>query len=537
MIDGALAAMDAGELRELIRDITAWLDEATHARIVSAIVDRAARNSSGWTPAAPTGQAVEEVVAFAEAVARVGYADPSDVDDYLRQGSNAFLARDYETASQILRALLLPIADGEIHLGEDEMVDEVLGVNIAECAAQYVVAVHMNAATESRAEAVLAAIDEVHGIGHFWEPLCQLERVAVEELSDFEEFLPAWAALVEERAGKKSQGGWESDADRWRREVVQRLEGAGGLARIARSTKRSEDLRAWCRSLAKAGEWKQALSAYDEAAEIVRDGEHSRGEFLDGAALATQELGRKDLPERLERAWREAPSMVRLRRCLGAATGRKSLRDRATVALDTCPKQAGRQRALLHVLLGDFEAAAKLLASAPGLGWSDREHPGHLLFPLFTSLLTGTSFDGTSTRDFEEFDAGSDHDKPCLETPRITSLVDLADAAASVGETDRAAILNAMRKAAEKRIAGVTENKRRRHYEHAATLALTCVRIDPSRSTAWMTNLRKRVQAVPGVAARARWTRLTDTAELGSRMTGSEVVAVMHSRVSMVGVA
>jgi len=30
----------------------------------------------------------------------------------------------------------------------------------------------------------------------------------------------------------------------------------------------------------------------------------------------------------------------------------------------------------------DFEAAAKLLASAPGLGWSDGEHPGHLLFPI-----------------------------------------------------------------------------------------------------------------------------------------------------------
>ena len=34
----------AGELRELIRDITVWLDEATHARIVSAIIDRAARS-------------------------------------------------------------------------------------------------------------------------------------------------------------------------------------------------------------------------------------------------------------------------------------------------------------------------------------------------------------------------------------------------------------------------------------------------------------------------------------------------------------
>lgn len=35
----------------------------------------------------------------------------------------------------------------------------------------------------------------------------------------------------------------------------------------------------------------------------------------------------------------------------------------------------------------DFAAAAKLLAAAPGLGWSAGYHPGHLLFPLFVSLL------------------------------------------------------------------------------------------------------------------------------------------------------
>jgi hypothetical protein len=76
--------------------------------------------------------------------------------------------------------------------------------------------------------------------------------------------------------------------------------------------------------------------------------------------------------------------------------------------------------------------------------------------------------------------------EPRLAIPEITSLLDLAGVAASVGEAERVMMLNAMRKAAEKRVAGVSENKRRRHYEHAATLALTCVRIDPGGSTAWM---------------------------------------------------
>ena len=75
----ALEAMDADELRALIRDLIPWLDEATHARLVNALVDRAARNPTGWVPEGPTDAVVTDIVAFAEAAKRLGYADPSDV--------------------------------------------------------------------------------------------------------------------------------------------------------------------------------------------------------------------------------------------------------------------------------------------------------------------------------------------------------------------------------------------------------------------------------------------------------------------------
>lgn len=496
--DEALDAMAAEELRALIRGIIPWLDESTHARLANAIIDRAARNASSWVPAVPTKEAVTEIVSFAEAAVRAGHADPSDIDDYLRQGSNAFLARDYPKAAQIFQVLLFPLANAEIDLGQHEMLDEVLGVDIAECAAQYAAAAYMIATPMSRAEAVLAAIDEVGGVGHFWEPLRELERVAIETLPSFQEFLADWHALLEARVDKERRSDWDSDAARWRREAVQRLEGNEGLARVARSTKSADDLRAWCGALADAGDWKQALSAYDEAAELVRDGKHYCGEFLDGAALAAQKLGRKDLPARLERVWREAPSMVRLRRWLGSAASKNALRAHATNALAACPKQAGRQRGLLHVLLGDFAAAANLLARAPGLGWSGSEHPGHLLFPLFASLLARTPLDVTSTRDFEELRIMmSEADEPRLAIPEIATLIVLADV--SVSETSREALLGAMRKAAEKRIAGVTENKRRRHYGHAAGLALTCVRIDPNESAAWMTRIRSEYKRYPAL--------------------------------------
>lgn len=496
----ALAALDADELRELICDIIPWLDEPTRARLVNALVDRAARNASGWIPEGPPDQVVAEILAFAGAATRVGHAEAAEVDAYLREGSSAFLAKDYRAAFKIFRALLPPLGNGDIDLGQHEMVDEVLGVEIVDCAAQYVMAMYMTATPKNRGKAVLTAIDEVRGVGHFWEPLRELERVAVEVLPGFEQFLPEWRAIVEERARRELRTDRDSDEDRWLREVVRRMEGAEGLAKVARSTTRADDLRAWCHALVDAEDWKRALSAYEEAAEIVTDKKYFRGDFLDGAALAAQQLGHEDLPARLERAWRETPSMVRLRRWLGSAASTKALRDCAAAALEACPRQAVRQRALLDVLLGDLGAAAELLASAPGLGWSSGEHPGYLLFPLFGSLLAGTRFDAASARAFDELGAMSERDEAQLATPEVAALIELAGVTAPESERSRAAVLGAMRMAAEKRIAGVTENRRRGQYEHAAVLVLTCVRIDPTpESKAWLAAIRERYRRYPAL--------------------------------------
>lgn len=117
VVDAALGAMDAEALRELIRGVLPWLDDKLHAKITGEIIDRAARNKNEWVPDAPGDESVAEVLEFAEAAQRVGYADPSEVDDYLRQGMNAFLAKDYCAALQIFRALIVPLSEGEIDLG------------------------------------------------------------------------------------------------------------------------------------------------------------------------------------------------------------------------------------------------------------------------------------------------------------------------------------------------------------------------------------------------------------------------------------
>ncbi len=501
--EAALAAMDAEELRDLIREMIPWLDESTHARLVNALVDLAARSRSGWVPPGPTNDAVGEILHFAKAAKRVGYADPSEVDDYLRQGSNAFLGKDYRSAYQIFRALLVPIGNADVDLGQHETFDEVLGIDVAACAAQYVVSTYMTATPSDRGKAVHSAIDEVRGIGHFWEPMREMERAAVEPLPELGEFLAQWRALVEERADGGRESDWDSDEDRWRREVVERMEGADGLAKLARITKRASDLRAWCRVLVEAGDWKTVLAAYEESAEVVTDKKLWRGDFLDGAALAAQELGRKDLPERLERAWRDAPDMLRLRRWLGSSKNKGSkgtLRRRAAEALDACPKRAHRQRALLHVLLGDLESAAQLLANARGLGWSDAEHPGYLLFPFFCSLLGSVELSTERSRDFNELSLPSAGGEPRLLTPEVSELLEMANVGATTDGKTRAAVLNAMRMAAAKRIEGVTENKRRGHYGHAAALALACVQVDGSpESATWLSAIRDEYRRYPAL--------------------------------------
>jgi hypothetical protein len=116
-IDTALTALNADDLRDLIRDFIPRLDDKTLSRFTNAIIERAAKGNIGWQPSGPTDEGVADALAFVEAAKRVGYANPSEVDDYLRQGSDAFLCRNYHAASGIFHALLLPISEGEIDLG------------------------------------------------------------------------------------------------------------------------------------------------------------------------------------------------------------------------------------------------------------------------------------------------------------------------------------------------------------------------------------------------------------------------------------
>jgi hypothetical protein len=316
-----------------------------------------------------------------------------------------------------------------------------------------------------------------------------MEDVSAGALSDLSAFLPLWVRRLQQFRPSKDE--WETEHERWLREAVFRADGVGGLERIARKTKRPQACLAWYEALADQGDWTAALKACDAAARMVRQS-HWRGELLDGAALAAQELGRSDLSKRLEAAWRAAPTMTRLLRWL-AADGHSpaAVRTKARKAGALCPRKAGRQIGLLRVLLGDVTAAAALLSKAPGLGWSDPEHPGHVVFPLLALLFSEETsgkvndalvpeLEATGCDPLEVFSDDDTESKPRLSTCSIAQLIQDLRSSITLTDKDRDAAIDAMRVAAEKRVDGILGNSRRRHYGHAALLVASCVACAPA---------------------------------------------------------
>jgi len=448
---------------------------------------------------------------------RAGSADPEDVDRFLRQGTRAYLAGDYVTARGVFETLLPPIGDATIDLGQHEMVDEVLTVEIHTCATQYVVSVYWTTALEARAEAIHRAMDAVRSVALIGMPIREMELVATAPLPDLDAFLPRWLRYLERSAPPKDK--WDYEGDARLREAAMRVEGVPGLERLARETRKPEALSAWCSALFEAGDWSGALRACEAAAEMSREA-YWRGDFLDDAALAAKQLGHSDADLRLEAAWRGAPSLQRLQRWLGAGSPEgATVVDRAKQAFEHCPRTAGRQRGLLCYLTGDARRAAALLARAPGLGWSDEEHPGHLLFSAFAAMLTegsGTTLDPALWESLRERswtaihgdgdwgDPGEDDGTGRtggaaslkLDTPSAPDLFALARPGIGLDSRDRAAVLKAMRAAATKRTQGVLANKRRRHYGHAAALVACCLQVssgigEQDSALAWIEGLRK----------------------------------------------
>jgi hypothetical protein len=167
--EAALAAMDVEGLRDLIREMIP-LARRNDSRLVDSLVDRAARSRSGWIPAGPTHDSVGEILSSPER--------PSGSDMPIRPWWTTTCGKARTRSWQGLPIRISdlpgvagPLGNGDVDIGQHETLDEVLSVDGAACAAEYVISMYMTATPSKRGKAVLSAIDEVRGIGHFGQPL------------------------------------------------------------------------------------------------------------------------------------------------------------------------------------------------------------------------------------------------------------------------------------------------------------------------------------------------------------------------------
>jgi hypothetical protein len=97
--------------------------------------------------------------------------------------------------------------------------------------------------------------------------------------------------------------------------------------------------------------------------------------------------------------------------------------------------------------------------------------------------------------DFDERDGVTT--RPALGAPSIAELIGSARPTARIDRKARAAMIEAMRAAATRRVDEILANKRRSHYGHAAALVACCVELAPApgkeREIAdWADDLRRR---------------------------------------------
>jgi very-short-patch-repair endonuclease len=134
--------MTAPELRAFVRAVLDELKDEQRGRVIDSLMTRAVRGDVGWKPNRPSPRIVNDARSFAHAAQQVGHADPDDVSEYLRLASKAFLAGDHASARAVFEALLIPISTVDIDLGQHELVDDVLSVDVHTCVAQYVTSVY-----------------------------------------------------------------------------------------------------------------------------------------------------------------------------------------------------------------------------------------------------------------------------------------------------------------------------------------------------------------------------------------------------------
>lgn len=429
VLEERLNALSAEQLHAVLLDHAARLPAADRAGFL--VMFRHGREAEpGMSTGGAAGGAdptlMADVEAFVEDVVSGTYAEGYDYDpdyrDYRTFGDEAWtfefdglidgaggalLAGDAGTAREAYRRLF-EVLGGEYDEGGlpgAGMPEELVRTDVNEAKHRYLRAIWESEPAETRAAALIVAVEETAYIGGSVS-LTALEATRREPLPDVDVVLPD---LIAQLQGVPNGYGFGAQARDLLAEVTERHRGVDGLAGLARipGDHQAEAYRDWIDGLVRAGRLDDAEAAATEG--LDRLGRAGRWVAAIAERLATLAAGREDdatVLDAYRAAWRADPSLTRLLTLADVAT---SLDRRDEVVVGEAD-QAGRgplsQRADLAagllLLAGRVDEAVRLLDSADPFRW-DHGHPGSTVVAFLLAGASGATHH-QQWRDFLLFD-------------------------------------------------------------------------------------------------------------------------------------
>lgn len=154
----AAASLDAEELRAVLRDALGGPDLGWNGPLIDGLLQQASRSRSGWRPQAPGGSFRKDLERFLQKGRNGADVDPEEAAAFLRKARQAFFAGQYDLAREAFEPLLDSIGSAELEMGFHELPDEVLTVDLSECARLFLVSVYLSSPRRDRARDVREAL-------------------------------------------------------------------------------------------------------------------------------------------------------------------------------------------------------------------------------------------------------------------------------------------------------------------------------------------------------------------------------------------
>ncbi len=423
---------DALSLREFVEKVEKRLAAYSADQLRAIILERAKRTppsqrwgflamwTAGEEPAGdePDEDLLEEIAELAETVAggelctgwgydhEIGeerdWGDESwkdDVDDFFARAHDALLDGNYALAEKAYAALFEILAMGEDsgYLPGNPNPETMLETDLEEARCSYLRALYFAAPPPERPAGVLEALRKFERLN-----LQMVIDAGVTPLPDWDRFLPAWIALLE-----------ESGPHHLLREAVRLSGGVNALADLARrdGAKHPAAFVDWLAALEEEGDWRAMREAAREGLAVVPPDYAIRARIARGLVKAGERLG---LPDEQLTGRREAfyadPNLDRFLDLVTVAEENGCLEEEVEAALARIlallPKRSTSGRwdaetvestaseSLLisaYLVAGRYRQAFELCRdNKEVLGWSHGHNPKGLVVPFFLVLLGGT---------------------------------------------------------------------------------------------------------------------------------------------------